>query len=83
MNKADSYALYVEEHQACSMFWLFGEDTFPEMQMAIRKAKQSLLSSVNDSFFLDCSSFWPWECTEGSVAELVFHNLALQKENQV
>ncbi|VDM30464.1 unnamed protein product [Hydatigera taeniaeformis] len=73
MNKAGTYPVNAKDHEAtdvCYMFWLFGEDTFPEMQMAIRKAKQ------------DCGYLWCWDCTEGSVAELIFHKLALQKVNQ-
>ncbi|KAH9281815.1 hypothetical protein ECG_05468 [Echinococcus granulosus] len=73
MSKADKYALRVNEHQAIdnsSLFWLFGEETFPEMRMTIRLAK------------INCGISCSWECTEGSVAELIFHNIALRKEIQ-
>ena len=74
MNKAEKYLVQANDQQVSDnslMFWLFGEDTCPEMWFAVRKAKS------------DYSYLWPSKISELAVAELIFHIVSLQKVVQV
>ncbi|KAM3175918.1 hypothetical protein ACTXT7_007558 [Hymenolepis weldensis] len=68
MIKAEKYKLLAS---SSSMYWIFGEDTCPEMFMAIRRAKN------------DFNHLWPDISSDLSVAELIFQLVGLQHSNQI
>ncbi|KAM7536767.1 hypothetical protein Aperf_G00000083959 [Anoplocephala perfoliata] len=72
MNKAKDYALPVAQEmvEKSRMYWIHDENTCPEMQMAIRMAEN------------DFAHLWPENVSDLSVAELIFHIMALEKTIQ-
>lgn len=67
-------------------YWQYGENTFPEMQLSIHKAKHGKITSFTKKWILLCTDYghlWPQDYSDGSVANLVFQIVSLQRELEV